>query len=107
MYLSSRIKNSNFSSTIKMSERAQILHDSGVHVYNLTQGQLPFKPMPELTNKIISQVNFLKSFQYSPPSGFPELKEKIISSLESSRNIKLPNAEFEAIVSNGAKHCMY
>ncbi|MFZ4712235.1 MAG: pyridoxal phosphate-dependent aminotransferase [Bacteriovoracaceae bacterium] len=107
MFLSSRIKNTNLSLTLKMNERAQDLHDSGVHVYNLTSGQLPFKPIPELNAKIISQVNFLKSFQYSPPSGFPELKEKVLKYMESSRGINLPREKFDCIVSNGAKHSIY
>ena len=107
MFLSSRVKNSSHTLNVKMNERLQELMEQGVHVYNLTQGQLPFKPSAELTNKIVSQVNFLKSFQYSPPEGFPEFKEKIRTHLEVTRQINLPKEEFSSIVSNGGKHSIY
>lgn len=107
MFLSSRVKNINEPVTLKLNEKAQELHDSGVHVYNLTLGQLPFKPIPEFTNKIVAQVNFLKSFQYSPPAGFADLREKFMQSLEQSRGVKFDRSQYDCVISNGAKHTIY
>lgn len=47
MNLSSRVKETQTSVTLKMNEKVQTLVQSGKHIYNMTNGQLPFKPSGE------------------------------------------------------------
>lgn len=107
MYLSSRILNSNESVTLKVNEKIEALISSGKEVYNLTSGQLPFKPSSEFISQIKLQLNFLKSFQYSPNSGFEKLCEKMIQTTEGERDINLTGIGHKAIVSNGSKHSLF
>jgi aspartate aminotransferase len=58
MELSSRVKNSVDSITLKTNQKVIKLAESGKHVYNLTAGQLPFKPMPELLKRLIPKRTF-------------------------------------------------
>jgi aspartate aminotransferase len=109
MYIASRIKNATNSITLKLNEKAQKLTDAGIHIYNLTQGQLPFKPSPEFVEKLSFQLNFLKSYQYSPIAGFKELRDKLMTFTQERRGIDLSriDTEFDCIVSNGTKHSIY
>ncbi len=109
MFLSSRVKNANDSVTLQTNQKVIQLQDGGKHIYNMTAGQLPFKPMAEFTDKITKQINFLKSYQYAPVAGFPELRKKILSYTESTRDILFSDIddEFDVVVSNGAKHTIY
>ena len=65
LFLSSRVKFAAESITLKLNEKANLLAESGHQVFNLTAGQLPFRPLPEFVEKLASELNFLKSFQYS------------------------------------------
>src|SRR5690606_6790227 len=85
--------------------KALALADEGKEIYNLTAGQLPYRPMPEFTNLLRSELDFLKSYQYAPVSGFADLRRKVKSRLENSRGITLPD-DFDCIISNGAKHAI-
>lgn len=109
MLLSSRVKGISHSITLKLNEKAQQLTEEGKVIYNLSGGQLPIKPLPEFVEKIHHQLNFLKSFQYSPSAGFPNLRKKLIKHFADSR--KLPEELFtdnwDAIISNGSKHSLY
>lgn len=109
MFLSSRVKGINEAVTLKLNERAQKLIDSGVHVYNLTLGQLPFKAIPELTKQIEKELSFIKSFQYSPIGGYEDLKDKVLKYTLSTRNIDTSSATegLQCVFSNGAKHSLY
>lgn len=108
LFLSSRVKFVSESITLKLNEKANLLAESGYQVFNLTAGQLPFRPLPEFIEKLASELNFLKSFQYAPVAGVPELRKKIISYIESIRNIEFaPQGEFDCVLSNGAKHSIY
>ena len=78
MFLSSRVKDSSVSVTLKVNEHIQKPSYSGRLIYNMTAGQLPFKPQSEFIQQLKSQLNFLKSYQYSPLGGFEELKTKLI-----------------------------
>lgn len=107
MYLSSRILNSNESITLKINEKVESLIASGMEVYNLTSGQLPFKPSSEFIAQIKLQLNFLKSFQYSPNAGFEKLCEKILQNTEIDRDINLTSIGHKTIISNGSKHSLF
>jgi aspartate aminotransferase len=106
MELSSRVKGITESITLKLNTRAMELTESGKQVYNLTAGQLPFRPPQGFIDSIRSELDFLKSFQYSPVAGFIELRKKIIKHIEQTRGINFANLgeEFDCVVSNGAKH---
>ncbi len=108
MELSSRVRNINESMTLKLNAKAVALAESGKTIFNLTAGQLPFRPMSEFVDKIRSESDFLRSFQYSPVAGYPELRKKIIQNFESTRNISLRSAgvPFDCVISNGGKHAL-
>lgn len=105
MKLSSRVSEINESVTLKLNAKAVALAEEGKEIYNLTAGQLPFRPMPEFTNLLRTELDFLKSYQYAPVPGFPELRKKIKNRLETSRDIKLPD-DFDCVIGNGAKHAI-
>ncbi len=109
MLLSSRVKGLSDSITMKLNEKALNLTDEGKVIYNLSGGQLPIKPLPEFVEKIHHQLNFLKSYQYSPVAGFPNLRKKLTKYITEER--RLPSEvfenDFDCIVSNGSKHTIY
>lgn len=105
MKLSSRVRALNESVTLKLNAKATTLADEGREIYNLTAGQLPFRPMAEFTNLLRSELDFLKSYQYAPVAGFVELRKKIIRHLEQTRSIAMPK-DFDCVVGNGAKHAI-
>lgn len=109
MLLSSRIMNASESVTLKVNERVTKLSMSGKHVYNMTAGQLPFKPSPEFIHILERQLNFLKSYQYGPNAGFGKLREKLIAHTEEKRGtrFKSEQVEFDCVISNGSKHTIY
>lgn len=109
MYISSRVKSANTSVTLKVNEQVNKLAMSGKHVYNMTAGQLPFKPAPEFIHHISQQLNFLKSYQYSPVLGFEKLRRKFMSYIENKRNIQFKDdeVEFDCAISNGSKQSLY
>lgn len=106
MELSSRVKGISESVTLKLNSKALELTDSGKQVYNLTAGQLPFRPPLDFIEAIRSELDFLKSFHYSPVAGFIELRKKIINYIEESRGIHFGklDEDFDCVISNGAKH---
>ena len=108
MRLSSRVSEINESITLKLNAKAVALADSGKEIYNLTAGQLPFRPMSEFVDLIRSESDFLKSFQYSPVPGYPELRKKIVEHFEETRKINLTSrdVDFDCVVSNGGKHAL-
>lgn len=109
MLISSRVKGIQDSITMKLNEKSLLLSEEGKVLYNLSGGQLPIKPSVEFIEKIHHQLNFLKSYQYSPSGGFPALRKKLLTYFSSSR--RLPEELFETnsdvIVSNGSKHSIY
>jgi aspartate aminotransferase len=109
MLLSSRVKGIHDSITMKLNEKALGLTDEGKVIYNLSGGQLPIKPMAEFIEKIHHQLNFLKSYQYSPSAGFPALRKKLIRHFVQTRKLppELFEVEWDAILSNGSKHTLY
>lgn len=109
MELSSRVKGMAESVTLKLNSKAMELSEAGKQVYNLTAGQLPFRPPQDFIDGVRSELDFLKSYQYSPVSGFPDLRKKIIHHMEETRGINysdpaLEGEVFDCVISNGAKH---
>jgi aspartate aminotransferase len=109
MELSSRVKGMAESVTLKLNSKAMELSEAGVQVYNLTAGQLPFRPPQDFIDAVRLELDFLKSYQYSPVSGFPDLRSKIVKHIEETRGInfaasELEGQEFDCVISNGAKH---
>lgn len=109
MFLSSRVKGSKQSVTLKVNERIQKLSHTGQLIYNMTAGQLPFKPQPEFIETLKSQLNFLKSYQYSPVMGFEDLRSKFINQMAKKRGVTFQSdeVEFDCIIGNGSKHIIY
>lgn len=109
MLLSSRVKGISDSITMKLNEKALQLTEEGKVIYNLSGGQLPIKPLPEFIEKIHHQLNFLKSYQYSPSAGFPTLRKKLIKYVTECRHLPAEtfNENWDCIVSNGSKHSLY
>jgi aspartate aminotransferase len=109
MLLNSRVKGLTDSITMRLNEKALQMMEEGKVIYNLSGGQLPIKPMAEFIEKIHHQLNFLKSYQYSPSAGFTNLRKKLIKHFVEKRH--LPPEVFEqgwdAIISNGSKHSLY
>jgi len=109
MRLSKRVKSLTDSITMKLNEKAVQLSDEGRVIYNLSSGQLPIKPPPEFVEKIQQQLNFLKSYQYSPSGGFKSLREKMMAFTFETRGISKEQTEnnYSCILSNGSKHTLY
>lgn len=109
MLLSSRVKGISDSITMKLNEKALQLTEEGKVIYNLSGGQLPIKPLPEFIEKIHHQLNFLKSYQYSPSAGFPNLRKKLIKHTQETRNlpVEIFENDWDCILSNGSKHSLY
>ena len=109
MLLSSRVKGIQDSITMKLNEKAQALADEGQAVYNLSAGQLPIKPPADFLEKIHHELNFLKSYQYSPVLGFPALRKKFMKHLAIQRkhSLEFLEEECDCIISNGSKHSIY
>jgi aspartate aminotransferase len=106
MELSSRVKGMAESVTLRLNTKAMELAESGKQVYNLTAGQLPFRPPQAFIEAIRSELDFLKSYQYSPVAGFVDLRKKILEHVESTRGINFSTLSepFDCVISNGAKH---
>ncbi len=105
MHLSSRVKGVSDSITQSLNEKASKMMDEGQVVYNLSAGQLPIKPPQEFIEKIQAQLNFLKSYQYSPVAGVEDLRKKIADQHAKSRHISAEN--LDVILSNGSKQSIY
>lgn len=109
MHLSSRVIGIPESITMKLNEKAMALSEEGKVIYNLSGGQLPIKPMPEFIEKIHHQLNFLKSYQYSPSAGFPALRKKLLKNFHETRHLSpdLFENDWDVVLSNGSKHSIY
>ncbi len=109
MELSSRAKGIAESVTLKLNSKAMELAEGGKQIYNLTAGQLPFRPPQTFIDSIRTELDFLKSYQYSPVAGFVELRKKIMNHIQETRGInfsQFEEEEFDCVVSNGAKHAI-
>ncbi|MEI8347435.1 MAG: aminotransferase class I/II-fold pyridoxal phosphate-dependent enzyme [Pseudomonadota bacterium] len=108
MLLASRVKEMNESITLKLNAKANQLAETGKRVFNLTAGQLPIFPPQEFIQALQNQLKELKSFQYSPAAGYPDLRKKLIKNVERKREINFAatGEEFDCVISNGGKHSL-
>lgn len=108
MHISLRAKNIQESVTLKLNAKAMKLAEEGNRIFNLTAGQLPFRPSVDFVEHIKNEINFLNSFQYSPVPGFPALRKKIIKHIEDTRQIDFQKSgvNVDCIISNGGKHAL-
>ena len=106
--LSERVRTLSESGTLKMSERAGAMVREGKKIYNLTAGELPFRPPKEFVQGIQGQLNALESYHYSPVAGIPSLREQVLRLHEQTRNISLDRAgtEMGCMISHGGKHAL-
>ncbi len=93
----------NESLTLKINEKINALKVSGKRVYNLTSGQLNFRPPLDLIKSIEKELNFLQSFQYSPNSGFKELREKFLKDFSNKRKMTLSKSNHKCVITSGSK----
>lgn len=107
MHLSSRVKGVSDSITMQLNEKANELSEEGHLIYNLSAGQLPIKPPQEFIEKLQQQLNFLKSYQYSPVAGIPELRKKILNQHLEQRNLTDEGNVTDVMISNGSKQSIY
>jgi aspartate aminotransferase len=103
MRISKRVSNISESITLKLNALAVSMEKEGKKVWNLTAGQLPFRPSNEFTEALRSELVFLNSFQYSPVTGFNDLKEKVLTYFEESRKVNASETH-SVLISNGGKH---
>ncbi|MDH4467420.1 MAG: aminotransferase class I/II-fold pyridoxal phosphate-dependent enzyme [Bacteriovoracaceae bacterium] len=118
-FTSERVKHTKQSITLELNEKVKSLAAEGQTTFNLTAGQLPFRPPTSFIQSIGSQLNFLNSFQYSPVSGFEELRKKVLTNFFLERPFLTGDAQedkqwssdiesdMSCIVSNGSKHSLY
>ena len=107
--IAKRLEVLSSSITLKQNEKVQKLLETGVLVYNLTSGQLPYKPIAEFQNAISNQTKYLKSFQYSPISGLRELKRKFFRKWCNDRQLNEHDMseKLYCLISNGSKQSLY
>ena len=109
MKLSDRVIETKASVTLKVNEKIDQILQGGQHVYNMTSGQLPFKPSSQFVAALNKQLNFLKSYQYSPISGMERLRKKFLEFIQERRDIDFQSIDLEidCVISNGSKHSLY
>ncbi len=107
MKLSKKALSAQKSVTMEVNERFQSMVKEGKEVYNLCSGQLRFRPTPEFVQSMISQMNYLASFQYPSVQGNIDLRKKILNHYSNKRQVVLEENGFDVIVSNGSKHSLY
>lgn len=105
MKLSKKVENITDSLTLKLNSKAVEMANDGLKVYNLTAGQLPFKPVPEFRKLIRMETSSLQSYQYSVVAGIPALRKKILQYFEKTRGLSLKN--YDCLISNGGKHSLF
>ncbi len=107
MKLSKKALGAKKSITMEVNEKFRAMVNEGKSVYNLCSGQLRFRPTPDFVQSMISQMNYLASFQYPSVQGNQKLRKKIIDHYSNKRNLSFEDSGFEVIVSNGSKHSLY
>ena len=105
MKISKRVSGISESVTLKLNSLAVSMENDGHKVWNLTAGQLPFRPAVEFTESLRNELVFLNSFQYSPVAGLKELREKVLTYFNESRAVDASSTH-DVIVSNGGKHSL-
>ena len=108
MEISSRVESISESITLKLNAKAIKLGEQGRQIFNLTAGQLPYRPLTDFSNLINEELDFLKSYQYSPVAGFPGLRDKFIANFEKTRKVNFGQLglDVDCVVTNGGKHAI-
>lgn len=106
--ISKRVLSLKDSVTLKLNEKVSQMIEESKKVYNLTAGQLPFRPSESIETSILSELNFIKSYQYTSVAGIKELRTKFRCYIEKKRMINFEDVgHFDCIISNGAKQAIY
>ena len=103
---STRIKKLSKNKTLHLNDLAIEMKNESKTIYNLTAGQLPIKPIADFQEKIVSNLNFLKSFQYSPVAGVYELRKKLLKFYFDRKEMEIPE-NYSSIIGNGAKNIIF
>jgi len=113
-FLSERALNAVGSVTLAMNEKILELKKQGQDIYNLTAGQLPFRPEANFIQSLQGQLSFLSSYQYSPVQGVTGYVEKCLESFVNARFSNWTNNDIEdfnklysVLISNGSKHSLF
>ena len=106
MHINTRVSEISESITLKLNAKAVAMSESGTKVFNFTAGQLPHRPPQRFVEGIKTELDFLKSYQYAPVAGYPELRTKVLNHFAKSRGVSLPQGEFDCVISNGGKHAL-
>lgn len=93
--------------TLKVNNKIKILSSSGKKVYNLTSGQLNFRPPVDFIEVLKKELNFLSSFQYAPSGGFEDLRTKTFYAMKAERGLEVSQTKFSTIITNGSKAAAY
>lgn len=113
-FLSDRVLNSVGSITLAMNEKILELKRQGKDIFNLTAGQLPFRPEANFIQSLQGQLSFLSSYQYAPVQGVVEFQDKCREQFLNSRFSSWSKLESEkfanklaVLISNGSKHSLF
>lgn len=113
-HLSHRAEKFIGSITLEMNEKIHQLKKMGRDVFNLTSGQLPFRPEANFIQSLQGQLSFLSSYQYAPVQGVVELQEKFRQQFLDSRFSQWSKTESDEfcfkhslVISNGSKHSLH
>jgi aspartate aminotransferase len=112
--LSKRILKAKGSITLEINEKIQAYKKQGRDIFNLTAGQLPFRPEANFIQSLQGQLSFLSSYQYSSVQGLADLQEKNLERFLESRFpswSKNEKDEFSVkqsiLISHGSKHSLH
>lgn len=102
--LSDLIKNIGFSSTLRISAKAQQMKREGIDVINLSVGEPDF-PTPANIKDAAKRAIDDNRTTYTANSGIPELREAIVRKYRDESAADYEPSQ--VIVSTGAKQCLY
>jgi len=102
--IAKKIRRMGESSTIAISQKANLLRQKGVNVISLAVGEPDFDTPANIKNKAVESINdgFTK---YTAVDGIDDLKQAICHKFKEENN--LDYSPSEVIVSCGAKHSLY
>jgi len=108
--LNRKIESLSHSVTLELNSLLQQLREEGKRVFNLTAGQLPYRPPEEFVGQIQEETKFLQNFQYSPVAGMKDLREKLWRYWVGQRQLMAQNpfvSQMKCFVSNGGKQALF
>ncbi len=102
--IAKKITSMRESSTIAISQKANLLRKKGVDVISLAVGEPDFDTPDNIKQKAIDSIKAGLT-KYTPVDGVDDLKEAICQKLKRENNLDYSPAE--VLVSCGAKHALY